>query len=89
MIHRRRPWPVIVMLLGLAGWSGTGEAHRSGCHRWHSYPSDRGTYACGDLRYCSQCQDKEYCLGGKPEGRAKPPAKPETLDPTPLIRSRT
>lgn len=23
-------------------------AHRSGCHRWHSCPSDTGSYVCGD-----------------------------------------
>lgn len=26
-------------------------AHRSGCHRWHSCPSDSGSYTCGDLGY--------------------------------------
>jgi hypothetical protein len=26
-------------------------AHRSGCHRWHSCPSDSGSYGCGDLGY--------------------------------------
>ena len=31
------------------------EAHRSGCHRWHSCPSDSGSYVCGDLGYSSQC----------------------------------
>lgn len=23
-------------------------AHRSGCHRWHSCPSDSGSYVCGN-----------------------------------------
>ncbi len=41
-------------------------AHRSGCHRWHSCPSDRGTYVCGDRGYCSQCPDNQYCQGGRP-----------------------
>ncbi len=41
-------------------------AHRSGCHRWHSCPSDRGTYVCGDLGYCSGCSDNQYCLNRKP-----------------------
>ncbi len=41
-------------------------AHRSGCHRWHSCPSDRGTYVCGDKGYCSQCPDNKYCKDGKP-----------------------
>ena len=30
-------------------------AHRSGCHRWHSCPSDTGSYVCGDLGYTSGC----------------------------------
>ena len=41
-------------------------AHQSGCHRWHSCPSDRGTYVCGDLGYCSGCPDNEYCLNRQP-----------------------
>jgi hypothetical protein len=39
-------------------------AHRSGCHAWHSCPSDHGTYVCGDTGHCSQCPDNEYCEGG-------------------------
>jgi hypothetical protein len=42
------------------------EAHRSGCHRWHSCPSDSGSYTCGDLGYCSACADNKYCSVGKP-----------------------
>lgn len=30
-------------------------AHQSGCHRWHSCPSDTGSYVCGDLGYTSDC----------------------------------
>ena len=33
-------------------------AHRSGCHRWHSCPSDTGSYVCGDLGYSSGCPQK-------------------------------
>ena len=32
--------------------------HRSGCHRYHSCPSDNGSYVCGDLGYDSQCPGK-------------------------------
>jgi len=32
--------------------------HRSGCHRYHSCPSDNGSYVCGDLGYDSQCSGK-------------------------------
>lgn len=34
---------------------GPAQAHRSGCHRWHSCPSDSGSYVCGDLGYTSDC----------------------------------
>jgi len=30
-------------------------AHKSGCHRWHSCPSDDGSYVCGDTGHYSQC----------------------------------
>lgn len=49
----------ILLVLSLA------HAHRSGCHRWHSCPSDSGSYICGDLGYCSQCPDNAYCQGGQ------------------------
>ena len=35
------------------------EAHRSGCHRWHSCPSDSGSYVCGDLGYTTYCPTAE------------------------------
>ena len=50
------------------------DAHRSGCHRWHSCPSDRGTYTCGDIGYCSQCLDNQYCEAGKPRVTKSPPS---------------
>lgn len=31
------------------------QAHRSGCHRWHSCPSDSGSYSCGDWGYSNYC----------------------------------
>ena len=43
---------VAVMLVGGAM---PAVAHRDGCHRWHSCPSDSGSYVCGDLGYTSQC----------------------------------
>ena len=54
------------------------DAHRSGCHRWHSCPSDTGSYVCGDLGYCSQCPDNQYCEAGKPLAQVQQPASPET-----------
>lgn len=38
------------------------EAHRSGCHRWHSCPSDTGSYTCGDAGY--PCQYPTYPKSG-------------------------
>ncbi|WP_148685652.1 YncE family protein [Candidatus Nitrosocosmicus hydrocola] len=29
--------------------------HRDGCHRWHSCPSDSGSYSCGDTGHDSEC----------------------------------
>ncbi len=56
-----------VMLVGLGTLSilfglltinvASASAHRSGCHRWHSCPSDTGSYVCGDLGYTSECPD--------------------------------
>jgi hypothetical protein len=50
-------------------------AHRSACHRWHSCPSDTGSYMCGDLGYCSGCPDNQYCEAGQPK-RVKQDATP-------------
>lgn len=49
------------------------DAHQSGCHRWHSCPSDSGSYTCGDTGYCSQCPDNKYCKGGQPYTSYTPP----------------
>jgi len=65
-------------------------AHRSGCHRWHSCPSDHGTYVCGDIGHCSQCPDNNFCELGKSKKAPKrdnqqqpkeAPAKPERPAP--------
>ena len=45
----------------IAGSPVQADAHRDGCHRWHSCPSDTGSYVCGDLGYYSQCP------GGAPD----------------------
>jgi len=37
------------------------DAHQDGCHRWHSCPSDSGSYTCGDTGNCSECNDNAYC----------------------------
>jgi endonuclease YncB( thermonuclease family) len=35
------------------------EGHRDGCHRWHSCPSDNGSYVCGDLGHDDECSGSE------------------------------
>ncbi|NUP16687.1 MAG: hypothetical protein HOZ81_11375 [Streptomyces sp.] len=46
---------VTAAVLLLAVFPVTAEAHRNGCHRWHSCPSDTGSYVCGDLGYDTYC----------------------------------
>ena len=36
------------------------QAHQNGCHRWHSCPSDTGSYVCGDLGYDNYCGGETY-----------------------------
>lgn len=72
---------VAVSTLMLLFWRTWGEAHPAGCHRWHSCASDTGSYVCGDLGYCSQCPDNQYCQGGwlRPASqRAPEPSTPST-----------
>lgn len=44
---------IVLLVLGLllVGLLGVAYAHQSGCHRWHSCPSDTGSYVCGDAGY--------------------------------------
>jgi len=79
--------PIVLALLISAIPSA--EAHRSGCHRWHSCPSDTGSYTCGDLGHCSACPDNKYCSVGKPrrqesnEQLAPVPERPRAKRPIP------
>ena len=56
----------IVLFLGIAflvfSVFNPVSAHRSGCHRWHSCPSDSGSYTCGDAGY--PCQYPTYPASG-------------------------
>lgn len=51
----------LLLLVGLFLYPLSVSAHRSGCHRWHSCPSDSGSYTCGDTGYCSGCGNNYYC----------------------------
>lgn len=62
-------------LLLIMGLTSDVDAHRSGCHRWHSCPSDTGSYVCGDTGHCSACPDNQYCLAGQPRRAAREDAQ--------------
>lgn len=55
---------VILVVALFAAVPPQADAHRSGCHRRHSCPSDTGSYVCGDLGRCDQCPDNAYCEAG-------------------------
>lgn len=57
-------------------------AHRDGCHRWHSCPSDTGSYTCGDTGYCSECPDNNYCKAGQPISFSSDSSNSGTSNPT-------
>jgi len=57
---------LLVVLITVSIYQAPAFAHRSGCHRWHSCPSDTGSYTCGDTGYCSECPDNSYCKAGQP-----------------------
>lgn len=40
--------------------------HQDACHRWHSCPSDSGSYVCGDAGNCSECPNNQYCQDRAP-----------------------
>jgi endonuclease YncB( thermonuclease family) len=69
-----------ILILAVLIPTTVADAHRSGCHRWHSCESDRGTYTCGDLGYCSGCLDNPYCENGQVRRatQKKTPMAPET-----------
>lgn len=50
----------LLLLLAMVGFMVSLQAnpvlaHRSGCHRWHSCPSDSGSYTCGDTGHSNYC----------------------------------
>jgi len=54
-LNRRLQVSIILVMSLLVFVPNVAQAHRDGCHRWHSCPSDSGSYVCGDLGYDSQC----------------------------------
>lgn len=66
-------WALVGTAIFVLFLSFSADAHLSGCHRWHSCPSDRGTYTCGDKGSCSACPDNRFCLAGQPRSHSEPP----------------
>ena len=50
---------LIFLIFFVGSISSDSFAHRDGCHRWHSCPSDTGSYVCGDLGYKDYCPDRQ------------------------------
>ena len=77
MNNRRRRFVIagalLLLVLVFFSYAVIADAHRSGCHRWHSCPSDSGSYICGDTGYCSGCPDNEFCQGRQPALRKLEP----------------
>jgi hypothetical protein len=48
---------IFLVLLSVVPMDSSG--HRSGCHRWHSCPSDTGSYECGDMGHDDQCGNND------------------------------
>jgi hypothetical protein len=82
MLNRTRALLALAgaLLLGAGALLTEVAAHPDGCHRWHSCPSDDGSYVCGDRGYCSECPDNQYCLLGRPRNAQPTPTR--TLRPT-------
>lgn len=59
---RKKYLALIVIILGTLFFTDPAFAHRSGCHRWHSCPSDSGSYICGDAGH--PCQYPTYPASG-------------------------
>jgi hypothetical protein len=62
-------------VVGSAAFVARAEAHQDGCHRWHSCPSDTGSYVCGDLGY--PCIYPTYPSPGSPPPTPPPAPTPD------------
>ncbi len=67
-------------VLGLA----THLAHQHGCHRWHTCPSDSGSYICGDIPG-HPCQYPTYSNDSAPKYGPKKTALSVAITPEPTI----
>lgn len=63
-----------VAIASIAATPAAASAHQSGCHRWHSCPSDSGSYICGDLGYA--CRYPTYPVPGSGARTSGPSSTP-------------
>lgn len=86
---------LILSILTVFGNPKLVSAHRDGCHRWHSCPSDTGSYVCGDLGYTSGCPTtqaaQQVVIPSTPKPTPKPTLKPSIkpkVTPTPTSTAK-
>lgn|GEM_PF-2395814 len=77
-----------ILLVGsfVAAWPSPASAHRDDCHRWHSCPSDTGSYVCGDLGYFSECGYSSLPKTQFYDSEA--PKRPKVSGPKPLAKGK-
>jgi hypothetical protein len=83
---------LVLTLITMAGFASLAftrpaEAHRNGCHRWHSCPSDTGSYVCGDLGYYTYCPNKPNDTPPPPAAAPAPPPQ-QIAPPLPPLSGR-
>src|SRR5215218_1626121 len=87
----------ILICFGGLAFAQPAEAHRSGCHRYHSCPSDTGSYVCGDLGYDTYCPNKRKpsetapsaAASSLPAGNSTLPTVPRKAGESPFVDWRT
>ncbi len=84
----KKLFPVLLSSLAFLSFLvSPASAHRSGCHSWHSCPSDSGSYVCGDTGHCSACSDNQYCQNGnyRPAATRIAPVPPVQIPAVPFV----
>lgn len=78
---------VVAAAVTLGAGASPASAHQSGCHRWHSCPSDTGSYVCGDLGYsCEYGTTPTPAPSPAPAPLpVAPPPAPPADDPAPVV----
>ncbi|GEM50150.1 hypothetical protein [Deinococcus cellulosilyticus] len=68
----RRVLLPLIFGVGVVGFGTDALAHRDGCHRWHSCPSDTGSYVCGDLGIFTYCPNQPSASASTPVFQPQP-----------------